>query len=76
MAAHTKHSMFHLELPRLSMKSVKQAFLQTSERLKQSRKAARDARLLMSYDDRQLADIGITRGEIEIMVRRNRSIWH
>ena len=76
MATQTKHGSFHVELPKFSISSLKRALSVAVQRFRLSRKAARDARLLMSYDDRQLADIGITRGEIERMVKRNRSIWH
>ena len=40
------------------------------ERIARERRVARDVRYLNSFDDRMLADIGLSRCEIERVVRR------
>ena len=68
MATSAKHGMFHIAHPHYSTASLKQYAANAFSRLARARKATNDAKILMSYDDRQLADIGITRSEINAVV--------
>jgi len=68
MATHAKTGMFHGAQTTLTLSGLMQPMTNAFARYRKGRQAAADAKTLMSYDDRQLADIGISRAEINAIV--------
>ena len=68
MATQVKHGMFHFAQPGFTIAGLLQPVTNAIAWLRKANQASADVRTLMSYDDRQLDDIGITRSQITSVV--------
>ncbi len=67
MASQIKTGMFHGTQP-VTLAGFTTPIANVFSRMRKSRQAAADAKMLKSYSDRQLADIGISRSQINAIV--------